>query len=1241
MNLKDLDIIKLRKYVTHLLDSVTCINCCKFYLVPTTATCGHTLCHTCWRIRRSCPTCATEVDKKALRLNSPLQSLTEHVIKLRHTFESLFDIQLDYYTMDTDEQQHVKEWLASSENQFSAPVTSSQQCSEETVKPAPQKHLITSEIQVHTINQKVKVPARQPIKLTIQQDDWDKIEEMPEIETNKSLENAVGPMDIETFNFLIDDEDYSANNPRRSSRNKELQSSKPPITNDVSSDKESGKNFNMNSDNKFGQSWKNVKRMRKEFSKLNKKNKNKLNISIEMCKKAKLAVNKGALSNSQQVSHTIDENTPDIAAIGDIVTKNTGLNNDHRINTDISKTLQCNALSTDNISNKTALAQIHVNHKDLDLQNKSIEKIEQNNQNLTASKVSFFKKGPLLNQTSLQTTYIDTNKTHVINVDNPNVKNKNTDKVGTGDIEIIIKIGNTLTNICIQKKENEVQYKIKTDREVQTSLGNSVVENEDNMQSLVNHKKQHNIETDNTNNVVKVPKGVPVSTQHHTSKAQIDKSMSPKKNTTSADTSTACFEISASEEKEFADHMTNAPFVNKQGKSEFQKSLSKPDCTITTTITTTTTISTTTNTTTTSKSKNDQLLLKNMEIVSEDLEFLNDFDIFDAESVKEANIQSLKSTKSMSSAIIMPTIKSKSTSQKKTNKRDRDMYDTEELSNNKKSKISQGSFADKKTEQKVLEENNVKNAESENINYDAIMSKVFANINADMENLPKTGTSSRMCTQISNTQKSNINNFAQPIKPNIKQDNKNKTCNQTSCKEADQKCSENVFTLLDKEEGNFEIFETTFHKSLSQTQHRKDNVATEREPIVHMAIENKVASPNNMDIVEYGTPMQDDDDKSVVEETPQKNTSFVKTKSKNEAPTSTDNAVAECHSLKKDKSFNETSKQQKDKDDSMIVISVSDSAGDVTEGRKTTLETPLTINKFVNKITCNSTPLAKKSLDFSSQNADNDPEETICPSAVVVAKTTQEREFMNKAFEHTLEPISQTLCAGMQRRRAKFCVAGSCLMASEQAMLKQLCFQMNWTYVDKYTKDLTHLVVGVDKENRSQRSVKYMCALASSKWIVTFAWVERCLSDNGFVDEEPFEALDAMGEPAPRRSRLAKTKLLQGITFYCMGPFSIIGIDTLKDVLEAAGGRVVDDPRDLQACRAPAMLLAEPENTQESRFTYLAMTLKIVPMNYEWVLNCLGTYTLKPIFDLLLCPATLLPSAISNWPSELISSCDD
>ncbi|KAA5635309.1 hypothetical protein F3G58_34490 [Pseudomonas aeruginosa] len=33
------------------------------------------------------------------------------------------------------------------------------------------------------------------------------------------------------------------------------------------------------------------------------------------------------------------------------------------------------------------------------------------------------------------------------------------------------------------------------------------------------------------------------------------------------------------------------------------------------------------------------------------------------------------------------------------------------------------------------------------------------------------------------------------------------------------------------------------------------------------------------------------------------------------------------------------------------------------------------------------------------------------------------------------------------------------------------------------------------------RSVKYMCALAAGKWIVSFEWVEKCLHLKKYVDE--------------------------------------------------------------------------------------------------------------------------------------------
>lgn len=135
----------------------------------------------------------------------------------------------------------------------------------------------------------------------------------------------------------------------------------------------------------------------------------------------------------------------------------------------------------------------------------------------------------------------------------------------------------------------------------------------------------------------------------------------------------------------------------------------------------------------------------------------------------------------------------------------------------------------------------------------------------------------------------------------------------------------------------------------------------------------------------------------------------------------------------------------------------------VIETNRVTLDTPLTITQFAGQITHKSTPVARKSLNFNNMQED-DPEPTAGTSLFVAAKTTQEKEFLSKAFDSTLCSPSQ-----MAKKTAKFCVAGSCLTGPEQAKLKLLCSQRNWMYVDKYSKEVTHLVVGVDEENKSQR----------------------------------------------------------------------------------------------------------------------------------------------------------------------------
>lgn len=164
-----------------------------------------------------------------------------------------------------------------------------------------------------------------------------------------------------------------------------------------------------------------------------------------------------------------------------------------------------------------------------------------------------------------------------------------------------------------------------------------------------------------------------------------------------------------------------------------------------------------------------------------------------------------------------------------------------------------------------------------------------------------------------------------------------------------------------------------------------------------------------------------------------------------------------------------------------------------TVGKKLTLETPLTITKFADHIIHKSTPVARKSLNFDNQNEDDDPEQTLCPTTDVIAKTTQEKEFLSKAFERTpTTPAARPLMARniVARENRKYCLAGSCLTSAEIAKVKILCAEHKWTYVDKYTKDITHLVVGVDEEKKSQRYGKNIFAYVSALFN-TFAFAKQ------------------------------------------------------------------------------------------------------------------------------------------------------
>ncbi|XP_068632367.1 breast cancer type 1 susceptibility protein homolog [Battus philenor] len=1141
---EELNLKLLTKHILQQINHVTCLECCKYYVAPTTAACGHTLCNGCWRGRRKCPVCMTQIDNKHLKINVPLQSFTTHVNSLGKAFEKLFNINLDEFDFEKSVKENIEDWLTNSQNNFFAPI--SNQSSQDL---DPHVEILTSTIQVHTANVRTNIPSK-VIHIPMPQDDWDKIEEITENKCLDKTQKQTEVMNIEPL--VLDDNKYTSENPRKSTRKKQTNSSKNiPGTNeniDATSGTQKEKSCS-----KEKRTWHTVKKMRKEFSKLNKENRNKLNVSIEMCKKAQgFNNNTNLLDQKEFAPHVIDNlSSNSKLSSEDAEPRNVSSNQLNNFVTVHEAALNKN-------SNQAPAKDISQIYDPSNLSTQNTSKIQKENccdigSSRKSSRVKFFKKSNLQGKANSNFQAINNKSNNETNDDDD-------------DIGISIKIGKTITNICIKKKERDIQFKICTDQETQTPL---IIENtvSNPIQNDKFRKKEYNLtnKTNEAQNIQSVYKEKPNNI--------LVKSNSTGTNTEYAEKQSTNTYITESAERALSDIMEAIETSN------IQANQSK------------------TNINQETKIREPLKIQNSMQKrdIPDDIEYVNDLDIFDCESMKSLDVQLLKSSKNIHSAVLVPTL-SKTQSRHQIEKRVRDSIEEEGLPSKKRQRV-----VNNINDESENETNNTNTQDrcktivnSNEYNYEHVMGKVFANIDADIKTVQKDDSA---CS-----------------KDTLKDNNFIKTQKQYDKLSAKNPESENVFSILENDNCP------------------SKNVNTQEE------------NEDFGDVVpiDIGTPIEKnyDSDNGVVEETPQKKVSILKIKQKGSTSLQFDN---------KQLNLSSSNKENKKK-----IIDLSESLNNLTPKlkEKTTVEkklahqaltTPSSINKFVDEIKHKSTPLARKSLNFVGKNIE-EPEEdidlTLCPSSVAVAKTTQEKKFMKEVFEQ-VSSISGYK-SPVHSRRIKYCIAGSCLNGFEVAELKHLCKTRGWSYVDKYTKDLTHLVVNVDEYNKSKRSVKYMCALAASKWIISYAWVKKCLQTNTVVPEEPFETLDVTGKAGPRRSRLAKRKLFQGITFFCMPPFSILDADTLKEILEAAGGRVVKDIKEARVVdENPTLLLAEPEHTQEDRFIYLAMELNVVPVNFEWVMNSLGSYTLESILELLLCPPSLLPPVTKNWPVPMLAQDSD
>ncbi|XP_052823265.1 BRCA1-associated RING domain protein 1 [Octopus bimaculoides] len=151
------------------------------------------------------------------------------------------------------------------------------------------------------------------------------------------------------------------------------------------------------------------------------------------------------------------------------------------------------------------------------------------------------------------------------------------------------------------------------------------------------------------------------------------------------------------------------------------------------------------------------------------------------------------------------------------------------------------------------------------------------------------------------------------------------------------------------------------------------------------------------------------------------------------------------------------------------------------------------------------------------------------------------------------------------------CILATAFSRDLKVELRKLASVINAKIVDDVSPEVTHVVIGVNKDGLCPRTLKYLKAVLAGKWIVTLDWLRTCVEYGYQVSEEPFEVAGSTSNPfsfAPFKGRMNKLKqlprLFDGCQFYFHGAFNspVPTKEELMDLVKQGGGHVLSrEPR--------------------------------------------------------------------------------
>ncbi|XP_078427819.1 breast cancer associated RING 1 isoform X2 [Wolffia australiana] len=169
-------------------------------------------------------------------------------------------------------------------------------------------------------------------------------------------------------------------------------------------------------------------------------------------------------------------------------------------------------------------------------------------------------------------------------------------------------------------------------------------------------------------------------------------------------------------------------------------------------------------------------------------------------------------------------------------------------------------------------------------------------------------------------------------------------------------------------------------------------------------------------------------------------------------------------------------------------------------------------------------------------------------------------------------------------------LCGSALSAEEREILSKFASMIGATLTKDWRSSVTHVIASTDQSGACSRTLKFLMAILSGKWVVSVDWIKACLDARHPVAEDRFEiSHDIHGcfdGPKNGRTRVLEQapKLFSGLSFFLTGDFMPTYKGYLKDLIFAAGGELLEDTTKIPSFTTAIVVysLDSPQNIESS-----------------------------------------------------------